>query len=370
MKKMTHFEIKKLIDKKVIIVFVILFILNVGNIIFNHIDAVSSQFNQGKNEIVEKVEGQITQEKVDFLLDGLERNTKLVNAGEYDSEHGDENTYTGYIFGDMNAFEEVYTDLKRVYDYSEDINEKLSVINENVERTQQSDSYSLFLKDQLNGRYISSYYDTQGIQCYINYSDSLIFIFIFIIFMGINYLYYDRNHDMEKMIGITRYGRFKLKLMRYIMLNIFVVFSSLVFFLSDYICFSLLYSIKGIFNPIYSLSIFSATYFDISILSYVIFQALLKLLGILCISCFMLFLSRKIKTSYIISILCFITSLLMWSSLYTTGSELSILNLSQEFSMHKILLFYIHDVFLIIIGLCFMFMIMSGFYFRRGMIKE
>lgn len=370
MKKMIRFEIKKLIDRKVLIVFLVLFIFNAIHIISLHINDVSSQFYQGKRKIVETVEGSITQEKVNFLFDGLKKNTQLVDAGEYDSENGDENTYTGYIFGDMNAFEEVYTDLKRVYEYSYNIDTKLSIIDENIERGHQSHSYSSFLKNQLDGRTISSYYDTQGIQEYLNYSDSIIFIFIFILFGGVNYLYYDRNHDMEKMLNITKYGRFKLKLLRFMILNIFVIVSSLAFLISDYICFSLLYNINGVFNPIYSLPNFHSTYFDISIFSHMALQILLKLLGISCISCLMLLLSKRIKTSYIVLVLCFVISLFMWSNLYTINSSFSILNLSQIFSVHNILSFYIHDIFLIAIGLVFLLIVMSLCYFRKGMVKE
>ncbi len=370
MKKMTHFEIKKLIDKKILIVFVLLLIFNIGHIIFTHIDDVSSQFYQGKKKIVEKVKGTITQEKVNFLYKGLERNSKLVEAGAYDSENGDENTYTGYIFGDMNAFEEIYTDLQRVYEYSQEIEKKIVIIDENIERSQQSDSYSSFLKSKLNGRYMSSYYDTQGIKYFLDYSDSLIFIFVFIIFGGINYLYYDRNCDMEKMINITKYGRFKLKVLRYIILNVFVIISSLIFFLSDYISFSLLFDIEGLMNPIYSLSNFYSSYFDLSILSFILLQGILKLLFVSCMSCLMLYLSKKIRINYIVLVICFIVSFCIWTNFFDIKSTFSVLKLSQSFSMYKIFSFYIHDIFLVAFVLCILFFIMSLLYFKKEVVEE
>lgn len=371
MKKMIHFEIKKLIDRKVIILFLLLFIFNIAYIGLSNINSISSQFYHGKREIIKEVEGQITQDKVDFLLDGLTKNNKLVDEGQYDSEKGDEDTYTGYIYGDMNAFEEVYTDLKRVYDYNNNIDKKVTIINENIAKNNQMEDYPLFLKNKLEGRYITSYYDTEGVQKYLSYSASIIFILFIVLFTGINYLYYDQSFQMKNMISITKNGRFKLKLLRYILLHVFAFIISLIFFLFDYFIFSLLYDISGLWNPIYSLPSFSSTYFDISVFSYVILQAFTKVLIIECVCCFMVLLSNKIYNSYMCMVTCFGVSVITWLNMYKTENHaFSIQNISQTFSTHKILSFFTHDLYLIILSLSLLFMCMSLLHLRKDIKKR
>ena len=168
MKKMIRFEIKKAFDKKILFSVIVLLVINVGYIVLSNYNEEMKDFYYGKTQIVNKVNGKITQEKVNFLLDGLEKNKNLVENGDFDTEKKDKNTYTGYVYGDMNAFEEIYTDLKRVYDYSSGIDEKIAIINENIQRSNNTIKYSLFLKERLEGRNISSYYDTEGIESYLS----------------------------------------------------------------------------------------------------------------------------------------------------------------------------------------------------------
>lgn len=375
---MIRFEGKKLLDKKVLIVFIVLLLLNISNIISLNIHEVTSQFYQGKKEIIECVEGVITQEKVTFLFEGLAKNTELVNAGMYDSENGDENTYTGFIYGDMAAFEEVYTDLKRVYDYRDMVAGKLVILEENIERANQANlgsegfgaSYSGFVKNQLEDRAIVSYYDTEGLECYFDYAGSYLFICIFLVFTGINYLYYDRKYDMEKTIYVTSRGRFQLQFMRYSICSVFALIVSVIFLLSDYLCFWFLYDIKGLHNPMYSLSDFAFTSLNISIAAYILLQAFLKIVSVLCINSLMLFLSKKMKVNYVVVVFCFLTTLILWRTFYTTEGLLSIYELSKEFSVHKICGFYAQDIHGIGMGLSLIWIIMSGLYLRRGAFKE
>lgn len=146
MKKMMFFEIKKLYDKKLLVVFVVLLFFNMVHIISESSEVRSDSY-RGKRLIINEVEGKITQDKVDFLLDGYNKNSALVAAGEYDTEERDPNTYTGYVFGDMNMFNEIYTDLKRVYEYSNDMETRIKILDENIERDPRSIERSSFHKE-------------------------------------------------------------------------------------------------------------------------------------------------------------------------------------------------------------------------------
>lgn len=366
MKKMIRFEIKKAFDKRILFSVIVLLIINVGYIVFSNYNEEMKDFYYGKTQIVNKVKGKITQEKVDFLLDGLEKNKNLVDNGDYDTEKKDKNTYTGYVFGDMNAFEEVYTDLKRVYDYSSDIDGKIAIINENIQRSNNTNQYSLFLKDRLEGRNISSYYDTEGIESYLSYSYSFIFIIIIVVLGEVNYLYYDKKHDMEDMIHITSNGRNKIRKTRYNIMIFFTILVSLLFFVSDYLSFYFLYNINGLTNPIYSLPSYSMSYFEMPIFLLMIVMTLLKILSIIVISCFILYLSKKVKSSYATILISLFMALFLWKNIYTSNDTIiSIIRILKTFSVHKILSFYVNDIYIIIAGLCVLMVSFSYLYLRR-----
>lgn len=367
MKKMIHFEIRKILDKKMILIIMSFLIINIGNIIFSNCTEISSDFYRGKKQIINQVEGIITQEKVDFLANGLKKNTNLVENGNYDTEKKNENTYTGYVYGDMNAFDEVLTSIQNTYDYHKYINDKISIIDENIDRSHNKNAYSMFLKSRIEGRYIMSFYDSQGIEAYLNYSYTFIFLIILVILGGVNYLYYDRNYDMENMIQITKNGKKNIRRIRYLVMFSFSIIISLIFFISEYICFATLYDINGLFNPIYSLPNYSMSYFNMPILLMIIILIITKILGILCLSSVILLCSQKIKFSYFTIAINFIISLFIWNTLFITNtSPLSIVHLFQNFSVHKILSIYINDIYIIFIGLSLILCCISGLYFIKG----
>ncbi|MEY8301286.1 hypothetical protein [Thomasclavelia ramosa] len=366
MKKMIRFEIKKAFDKKILFSVIVLLVINVGYIVLSNYNEEMKDFYYGKTQIVNKVNGKITQEKVNFLLDGLEKNKNLVENGDFDTEKKDKNTYTGYVYGDMNAFEEIYTDLKRVYDYSSGIDEKIAIINENIQRSNNTNKYSLFLKERLEGRNISSYYDTEGIESYLSYSYSFIFIIIIVVLGGVNYLYYDKRHDMEDMIHITSNGRNRIRKIRYNIMIFFTILISLLFFVSDYLGFYFLYNIDGLTNPIYSLPSYSMSYFEMPIFLLVIITILLKMLGIIVICNFILYLSKKVKSSYITILTSLFIALFLWKNIYTSNDTiLSIITILKTFSVHKIFFFYVNDIYIIIAGLCALMVGVSYLYLRR-----
>ena len=93
MKKMIRFEIKKAFDKKILFSVIVLLVINVCYIVLSNYNEEMKDFYYGKTQIVNKVNGKITQEKVNFLLDGLEKNKNLVENGDFDTEKKDKNTY-------------------------------------------------------------------------------------------------------------------------------------------------------------------------------------------------------------------------------------------------------------------------------------
>lgn len=365
MKKMMFFEIKKLYDKKLLVVFVVLLFFNMVHIISESSEVRSDSY-RGKRLIINEVEGKITQDKVDFLLDGYNKNSALVAAGEYDTEERDPNTYTGYVFGDMNMFNEIYTDLKRVYEYSNDMETRIKILDENIERDPGLSSEAHFIKSDIGDRAITSYFDTTGIQKYFDYSDSILFILIMHILVLGNYLFYDRSHDMEAMIHTTQNGRSKLRMSRYITSMGFVVLSTLTILLMDLILFYVLYKIKGLGNPIYSLTAFNLTYMNLPVYTYVILQIIIKLLVSVFLGTLMINIVDKFRNKYLSVLFSFGLSFGTWLILFRSTSPLSIQRLSQFFTNLFVASVYIQKLHILVASIFLLFFILSLSYLKRG----
>lgn len=369
MKKIVHFELKKFFNKKFFLVMIGLLVLNVFNIMFTHLPAKTSQFYQGKLKIIDQVAGVITQEKIDFLVAGINRNTTLVESGSYDSKQGDDGTYTGYVYGDMNAFTEVYHELKERYLYQEDITKKLIILNENIERSGHENDYSRLIKKQLENRYIHTYYDTSGIQQYLDYTDSILFIIVVIIFKMTHYLYYDQRFAMEPLVFVTKHGRTTVKKVKWLLTTFSTVTVAMIFFITDFISFSLIYPMDGLFEPIYSVQTFAMTFFNCSIGSYIGLLLIIKLLSLLFLGQLILLAQRKIKNSYLTTVLSLLVSILIWYLLFSSNTQYTITILGKSFAVHQVFGRYIHDDILLVIIFSIFILAISGVYLYKGRYK-
>ena len=107
---MLWYEIKKLILKPAVIVFLLLFsIINIYKI-YEHNRTVGFSSSKeeivGLNKIYPKVKGEITQEKIDFINAEIKRIDKEIASG-HTLDYSPEDTYSGYIFIDKRIFSEI-----------------------------------------------------------------------------------------------------------------------------------------------------------------------------------------------------------------------------------------------------------------------
>lgn len=78
--------------------------------------------------------------------------TNLVNENKYSSEEVDDDTYTGYVYGDMSVFQDIYNEMYTAALYNESISEKLDIIEENISNAKQGSSKAVYeeLKERMN----------------------------------------------------------------------------------------------------------------------------------------------------------------------------------------------------------------------------
>ena len=105
-----RFEIKKIFTKSTLVLLLILLFANAINIAVNYNQTSDEIYERGYSSIYNHVKGTITNDKISFITKKLEKMTNLVNENKYNSKEVDDNTYTGYVYGDMSVFQ----DRKRV----------------------------------------------------------------------------------------------------------------------------------------------------------------------------------------------------------------------------------------------------------------
>ncbi|WP_249029588.1 hypothetical protein [Tannockella kyphosi] len=302
---MIVYEYKKLINLKSILFLFVLIVINCAYIIQTNDFGDMESYYQGYQEVVSIVEGPITQQNVDFIYDERQAAIDIVQVGNYETEVFDESTYTGYIYADMNMLDELYQDLQRVYLYGSSMDEKITVLEENIEKNIVDEEYYTALINILSNRQLTEYYDTMGVETYINYSFSSLLLLFFIVMIVSKYMYYEKDNNMDSIILTTSLGRRKLKEVKIIIIFIFISLVTVLFSCCDFIMHDFIYQINGLSNPIYSLSSFASTSLTLSIFQFIILQTVLKIMGFLFVGLLIAYLVFYVsnQTSVVISIL-------------------------------------------------------------------
>ena len=100
-----RFEIKKIFTKSTLVLLLILLFANTINIAVNYNQTSDEIYERGYSNVYNRVKGTITNDKISFIAKNLEKMTNLVNENKYSSEEVDDDTYTGYVYGDMSVYQ-------------------------------------------------------------------------------------------------------------------------------------------------------------------------------------------------------------------------------------------------------------------------
>ena len=102
---LVKFEIKKIFRNKVMLVVLIFgLLLNAFAIYTNDKMNSSNQYMNGKFKVYQKIKGEITQEKYDYIFNCYTKVNDLVEKGNYETEKPDVKYFTGFVFGDRTLF--------------------------------------------------------------------------------------------------------------------------------------------------------------------------------------------------------------------------------------------------------------------------
>ena len=298
---MIKYELKKVLRSKSLIALLgVLLFLNAAQIIYKIYPDHHGSLYEGKKKILAKIEGPITQENYDFLLNNYNTTQQKVEAGDYQTNRIDKNTYSGYVFGDDQLFSELFEDYKNCINYSDSIKNIIKVAKENKQLTT-NDSWKEYNNNLLKTykeRNLSYYYDYTLINSYLNYDFSFLLSLVLIIMIIIVIFLKEKQDGTVIYYKLISNGKKRIFLPKIITLILISGITSIIFSLETFIIYFLLGANKGWLQPLYAIADFKFSASSISIASYMIINNLMQILGCMLFALTMMAISKSMKYSY------------------------------------------------------------------------
>lgn len=344
MRRIIFFELKKLFRNRLLLVMLaLLSVLNVYHIYSDYAENVGTEksYYDAYFNVYEDVSGAWDTEKIKFVVSEYEKAKAIVDAKKFSTEPDQPGTYTGYIFGDYGLFEKIKTEMEKLYHYDEAMADLTQKAADNAAFYQQKGNAYLAKVNQkiekaYQNRNVSAFYDTFGLTEYFKYDFSTLLILILLIPMLSPLFAKEHEIEMYGLLKITPNFR-KMSVCKMLAGAIAICFVSIIFLLEDLLTFTYLYHINGFSQPIYTLSAFFHSPLTVSISSYILLNAALKLLGFLVLGGVCMFVSSLVKNEIIPFCTSFaVTLILVVTDAFIEHDVVSIFNPVTLFSNGKL----------------------------------
>lgn len=298
---MIKYELKKVLRSKSLIALLgVLLFLNAAQIIYKVYPDCHGSLYEGKKKILAEIEGPITQENYDFLLNNYNITQQKVEAGDYQTNRIDKNTYSGYVFGDNQLFSELFEDYKNCINYSDSIKNIITIAKENKQLTT-NDSWKEYNNELLKTykqRNLSYYYDYTLINSHLNYNFSFLLSLVLIIMLTTVIFLKEKQEGTVIYYKLVRNGKKKIFLPKIIILILISGLISIIFSLETFIIYFFLGANKGWLQPLYAIADFKFSASSISIASYIIINNLMQILGCMLFALTIMTVFKFIKYNY------------------------------------------------------------------------
>lgn len=283
--KLLKFELKKLFSKKFVLVsLALLFCLNAFNIWQNYAKYSrlhpDCELEWQRKVFYEKLEGELTSEKVKWIKDYNEKMSYYVQSGiSADVEFIGENATA-----DMYLSGEFLDEIKRIYNYNSEIKQLKA---DNAERRENAQSHAnVYLEktaDKIDRTYgdrtIGSFYDYNAFETYFSYTFSSFFVLLVLLLAFSPLFAGEYESGMYLCFMASENGRKKTSTAKSGAMAVFTVFVSALFAISDLIMFYFCVRLRGFFAPIYALESFKYSSLTCSIGTFIFLMFLIKVLG-------------------------------------------------------------------------------------------
>lgn len=247
-----------------------------------------------------KLKGELTEEKVNYVISETERLTKLTEERTTSHEY-DPDTLTGTIYGDNFFFSmDVYPNVKYAYSYYFTNNQIVEKAKNNIDYYSEKNNpfelrrnetiYSLY-KDRI----IENFYDLTGMRYYIYYDFSSLIVLLLCVLIITPVFVAEKETRMDQLLPSYKKGGIKLIWIKILFTFIVVLLLSLWFSLCDLIGFIIFMPLHDFSAPVFALEDFQFTPLNIQFSQYLFLSFVCKLIGFCSIISLVLLASRVFK---------------------------------------------------------------------------
>ena len=343
MRQIIAYECRKLLRNRLVLFLLLLFsALNLYRISgvyrkFTGADPDSSAAIARTFQVYAEASGEWNNDTIRYVTEEYKKAKASVDAGIFSTEPNQPDTHTGFIFLDMNIFEEIRDGMNTRYHYENTMAALVEKAEENARFYEEKGNSYLAEQNRLiaetyRGRKVTAFYDTRGLNTYFKYDFSVLLILMLMIPMLSPLFAREHEIDMHGLLHLTQNaGRLPLCKLAAGMLAVCAV--SLLFFTEDFLAFRFLYHIRGLSQPVCTLDGFFYTPLNLSIGTFILLNAALKTLSLLALGGICMAISAAAKNEMIpFGISCAVFLLLVAGDAFLNSSVLHILNPVTLFS--------------------------------------
>lgn len=288
MKQMIAFELIKILRNRLLLF--LLFLLSALNLyrIYSAYEKQTGnepQFYQAYFQIYQDVSGEWNNDTIQYVISEYQKAKAVVDAGNYATEPNQPGTHTGYVFGDMNVFEQIKDDMDALYHYEKTMAELTEKAVENAsfyaeKGNPEQAARNRMIAETYQGRKVNAFYDTWGLNLYFKYDFSALMVLILMIPMLSPLFAREHEIEMHGLLHLTPNAG-KLPFCKLAAGMIAICAVSVLFFAEDFLAFQSLYHISGLSQPICTLDGYFYSPLYISIGAYILMNAALRILSFL-----------------------------------------------------------------------------------------
>lgn len=281
-----RYEFQKVLKNKTTLLCICFFLMVNAVFAFYTVQKAKSQIlyeNTRTAAVLERLDGTLTKEKVDFVTAEYGRLHEAVSSGNFSTAY-DENTYTGYTYGDYNLFSALKEELDRIYLYPQILQTAMQNLEGNIELySSAGNSYQARQSENMRALYsdreILEFHDYNGTNAYLEYDISYLFVLLGVAVILSGVFVQEKEAGVDILARTTVNGKRKLLSGKIGAGLLLTLGYSLLFFLEDFCVFSVCFGSLHFGVPLFYLPDYAYTTFNGSVGAFALVLALMKTLG-------------------------------------------------------------------------------------------
>lgn len=231
-----------------------------------------------------KLDGVLTSEKVDFIINENNRLKSIVSDGTYSREYQPD-SYTGYFWGDYVMINKYFYDpMKYMSTYSINIGKIVKKAKDNIIFYKKIENDFAKVKNEYivnhySNRKVSIFYDSKPWGLLFDYNFSNLLILLLILLGFVPMFANEKDTKMNGLIMTSQNGKINMTLVKITSALIFIAFLVLIFSCENILAFKFLYGLNGHAMPLYAIDKYQYSPLTYSVSAFYFFKELLKILG-------------------------------------------------------------------------------------------